>query len=243
VIVDGPSGLSVSDGDQFIYVGSSSARRYTLPGLTDAVVVASLNGDHVAAAPGAPETAAFANGFSLRILDGATVRSNAAQSSFAESIVWGADASRMYGISANAAGIQTYAVDASGATRGTPLGSSTFPIQGDLAFDRVRHRIYAGGGENFDEQGGDPRPFAVPAADGCKLAVDTALGKAFFACAHAGSGETVRTFDLDTQQQISAVTLSTSDYSTVIRVVRWGSDGLAVAVGGRIYLYSGQFVR
>jgi hypothetical protein len=244
VSVEAPSGLSVSDGDQFLYVGNnSSARRYVLPGVTDGIVFPNLSGARVAAAPGAPRIAAFSNGSSLRIVDDATVRPNAAQTFFEESISWGADSTKVYGISGSAAGIQTYSVDASGATRGTPLGSSSFPIQNDLVFDRVRRRIYAGGGENFDEQGGDPQPFPIAPADGCRLAIDASLGKAFFACAQFNPGLTVRSFDLRTQQRISSIVLSSSDYSTVLRMVRWGTDGLAVAVAGRIYLYSGQFVR
>lgn len=244
VTVEGPSGLSVSDGDQFIYVASTtSAQRYTLPGLTGAVVFPNLNGPRVVAAPGAPETAAFSNGFNLRILDGTTVRPNAAQAFFEESIVWGFDSSRLYGISINVDGVQTYAVDVSGVTRGAPLGSSRFPFRNDLAFDRVRRRIYAAGGENFDEQGGDPRPFAIATQDQCQLAVDSASGKAFFACAQSQVGLTLRSFDLQTQQQISSVVLSSGDLSAVLDAIRWGSDGLAIAVGSRIYLYSGQFVR
>jgi hypothetical protein len=244
VTVEGRSGLSVSAGDQFIYVANtSSAKRYSLPGLTGAIVFSNLNGPRVVAAPNAPETAAFSNGFNLSILDGATVRPNTAQAFFEESIVWGFDTSRLYGISSSVAGVEAYAVDATGVTRGAPLGSSRFPISNDLAFDRVRRRIYAGGGENFDEQGGDPRPFAIATADQCKLAVDSALGRAFFACARYGAGLTVRSFDLQTQQQISGIVLSSGDASTVLGAIRWGSDGLAIAVASRVYLYGGQFVR
>jgi len=244
VTVEGPSGLSVSDGDQFIYVANtSSARRYSLPGLTDAIVFSNLNGRRVVAAPSAPETAAFSNGFNLRILDGTTVRPNAAQAFFEESIVWGFDTSRLYGISDSVPGVQVYAVDATGAAREAPVGSSSFPNRPDVAFDRGRRRIYASSGENFDEQGGDPRPFAIAIRDQCKLAVDSALGKAFFACAQFEAGLTVRSFDLETQQPISGIVLSSGDLSTVMGAIRWGSDGLAIAAGSRIYLYSGQLVR
>lgn len=164
----------------------------------------------------------------------------AAQAFWEESISWGFDASRLYGISRDVAGVQSYAVDATGVTRGAPLGSSRFPIENALAFDRVRRRIYAGGGENLDERGGDPRPFAIATEDQCKLAVDNALNKVFFACTER-AGLTVRSFDLDTQQQISRIVLS--DGSAVQGVVRWGSDGLAIAAGSGLYLYSGQFVR
>ncbi len=244
VEVQGSADLSVSDGDQYIFLASSfSAKRYSLPALTDAVVFPNLNAGRVAAAPGAPQTAAFSDVGFLRIVDGSTVLPNAAQSSFEESIVWGADASKLYGISPDFDGVQTYAADASGVTAGGRLGSSRFPIRNSLAFDRVRRRIYAGGGENFDEQGGDPRPFAIASSDQCQIAVDSALGKAFFACAQFDSGLTVRSFDLQTQQQIAAIVLLSDDHSTVLRAIRWGNAGLAIAVAGRTYLYSGQFVR
>jgi hypothetical protein len=244
VTVESPSGLSISDGDQFIYVGNtSSARRYALPGLTDAIVLPNLNGERVAAAPGAPETAAFANGFNLRIVDGTTVRPNAARQNYDEWFTWGIDTTRLYAVSRSAPGIQVYPADASGVTRGSPLGSTPFPNAYNLAFDRIRRRIYLGNGENFDEQGGDPRPFAIGTSDGCKLALDVASGRAFFACAEVGTGVSVRSFDLDSQRLISRIVLSSRDQSTVLAAVRWGSDGLAVAAGSRLYLYSGEFVR
>ena len=243
VDVETSSDISVSAGDRFIYVANNMAKRYSLPGLTDEIAFTNLRGTRVVAAPDAPETAAFAQGNQLRVLDGTSVRPNTAQAFFEESIVWGFDISRIYGISTDAAGVQAYAVDVAGVTAGAPLGWSRFPINNDLAFDRVRRRLYAGGGENVDEQGLDSRPFAIAAADQCKLAVDPALGKAFFACAQYGAGLTVRSFDLQTQQQISTLVLSKGDLSTVLGAIRWGSDGLAIAVGSRLYLYSGQFVR
>ena len=140
------SDISVSAGDQFIYVANGyGARRYSLPGLTGVTAFANLYAVRVVASPDAPETAAFASG-GLTVVDGTTVRPNTAQTFFEESFVWGSDLSRIYGISSSVAGIQAYAVDAAGVTARAPLGTSRFPIRNDLAFDRVRRRIYAGGG-------------------------------------------------------------------------------------------------
>ena len=244
VTVEPGSGIAVSAGDRFLYVASTTgARRYSLPGLTGELDFSNLYGARVIAAPDSPETAAFSNGSGLRVLDGSTLRPNSALAFFNESIAWGFDSSRIYGIASDATGVQAYAVDAAGVTATAPLGSGRFPIQSDLAFDRVRRRIYAGSGENVDEQGLDPRPFAIDAADQCKLALDAALGKAFFACSRRQAGVTVRSFDLQTQQQISTLVLSGDSPSTVLGVIRWGRDGLAIAVSSSLYLYSGQFVQ
>lgn len=242
VAVESPSNLSISAGDQFVYVANmSSARRYSLPDLTGGVVLPHP-GQRVVAAPEAPQTAALFDGLTLSVLDGTAVRPNTAQG-FGLLAIWGFDASRMYGISDYVSGVQTYAVDATGVMPGASLGSPSVPIQNDLVFDRVLRRIYGGRGENVNESGSDPRPFAIPPAAQCKLAVDRALGKAFFACSQSRAGLTVRSFDLQTQQQLSAIVLSSADVSGLFAIVRWGSDGLAIASAPSLYLYSGQFVR
>lgn len=235
--------LAVSAGDRFIYVAAlgATAKRYALPGLTDELDL-SVGGQRVSAAPDAPETAAF-SGAGLQVVDGTTVRPHSAGAFLLlESLVWGFDASRIYGISGSAAGVQVYSVDPTGVTARAPFGSSRFPIRNDLAFDRVRRRLYANDGETFDEQGLALSPFPIAANDQCMLALDTGAGKAFFACAQYGVGLTIRSFDLDTRQQISSVELLQGDRSTVLAASRFGGDGLAVAAGARLYLYRGQFV-
>lgn len=239
--VDGPAELSVSAGDQFLYVaGSSAVTRYALPALVAPLVVASASAAHIAAAPGAPGTAAFVNGL-VRVADDATVRSTSAQSSFGERVAWGADTTILYGVSYDP-GVHVYAVDATGVTRTKVIGSSQFGSYPGLAFDADGRRIYTNTGETFDEAGIDPRPLAIPPGSQCELAIDATVGKVFYACS-SGMMTDVRSFDLQTQRQISRIVLSPRDGSGVIRVVRWGIDGLAIAVGGRVYLYSGQFVQ
>ncbi len=124
--------------------------------------------------------------------------------------------------------------------QGTAIGSAQFVSNSELHFDRTARRLYGDAGENVDQQGGDSRPFSLPVRAICKTVIDGVGGRAFFAC-FDDAGLTVRSFDLATQRPISRVLLLPT-VTFPIRVVRWGADGLAVAAGSSIYLYSGPFV-
>jgi len=76
------------------------------------------------------------------------------------------------------------------------------------------------------------------------LAVDSALGKAFFClCAfrhRPPDGPLLRSADAAANL---CVVLSSSDYSTVLRAIRGEAMDWQSRSGANIYLYSGQFVR
>jgi hypothetical protein len=244
--------LSISDQDQFLYVESQGLQapvRYALPGLTGPTSISAAGSSYsvVLAAPGAPATAAFFDFSYLGVVDGTVARTKLASSYNVRSLAWGFDASKLYGISAFSPGVLVFSVDQSGVTRGSvPLGSTPFPSGATIYFDRISRRLYASSGENLDEQGGDPHPFPVGTSPNifntCQATIDGALGKAFFACNESLYGLTVRSFDLQSQQQISRIILVSNNAPEASRIVRWGSDGLAVATGWGIYLYSGPFV-
>jgi hypothetical protein len=242
--------LSISDQDQFLYGPDSTtaAVRYPLPGLANPTTISATGTvSFVAAAPGAPSTFAFFDFSKAGVADGAVVRTKTVSSTDLLWLTWGFDTSTLYGIS-ETPGILVFNVDQTGITQtGTLLSGTSFTSGTTLTFDRTLRRIYSSKGDNIDEQSHDSRPFPLvtPAEtfNLCQVAIDSALNKAFFACNEDTFGLTVSSFDLQTQQQISRIVLSADVFpGEAMRIVRWGSNGLAVASSSAIYIYSGQFV-
>lgn len=245
--------LQISAGDQFLYVESlfNQPFRATLPGLTSSLLLGFAFGSGpVAPSPDAPATFAF-GGFETGLIDGSTLRPDVDTSLASRglgAIAWGGDSTVFYAFSSFEPGLLVFNVTQSGVSKGNTLTSAVFrESSSQLVFDLTTHRFYGNAGDNFDEQGGDSRPFTLggeaPFFTACPMAIDGALGKAFFACTENKS-VTIRSFDLQTQQLISRVVLTTStDFPQApSRVVRWKDNGLAVATGSSIYLYSGPFV-
>jgi hypothetical protein len=249
ITTDQANQISISDQDQFLYTAGNAVTRYALPGLTSATSIPAVADfdPNVAAAPGAPATFAFLNLGQLGVVDGTIGRTKLASLDSGASFAWGFDTSTLYGIPAFTPGLFVFNVDQSGVTKGSTLLSTTqFPDGSSLHYDRTLRRIFFSTGENFDEQGGDPRPFPVSTPtefNSCQVAIDSALGKAFFACTDPVFGLNVRAFDLQTQQMISRIILDpTSDAGEASRVVRWGTSGLAIPTNSQLYLYDGAFV-
>jgi hypothetical protein len=247
--------LALSDGDQFLYSWSFATDpvRASLPGLTELIVLVNEDDSQaVAPAPGAPATFAF-GGFQTGIVDGVTLRPKLITSfgpGDLRTIAWGADSTTFYALSSFVQGLLAFNVDQSGVTNSTVLTSAVFSPNSQLIFDQTTHRLYGSAGENFDDQGGDPRPFVLnPNNDplsptSCPATVDGVLGKVFFACRENGS-MTVRSFNLQTQKLISQIVFTAANAfpASPSKVVRWKDNGLAVATNAGIYLYSGAFVR
>lgn len=251
------SGTTISAGDQFIYTLSNSARqirRLALPGLTSPTTVATpqIIGA-LAPAPDAAQTLAYA-GLPSAIVDGTVQRPSIDQSSTAfsaRSLSWGANDTILFGLANSTLGLLVFHVDSTGITSLSTLATTPFNGSSTLLFDRVTGRLYGSGGENYDAQGGDARPFLAAATatplGGSKVAIDSGHAKAFFA-GQEGSVMTVRSFDLGTQKFISRIVLAPGPapggfgLPGPTRMVRWGTNGLAVATTAGVYLYSGPFV-
>jgi hypothetical protein len=246
--------LSLSSDDQLLYALSlnSALFLYDLPGLTgeDQVTAYSLVAQ-VAPAPDQPATFAFLDSAGIGIVDGTTLRPSRVGPFHTDhpinvsSILWGNDGATLYGIGSE---LQILTVGQDGVHPGS---TSPAALTGTVLFDRATQRLYSSNGQTFDARGGDPQAFSAVAAlansfDGClTAAVDGALGKAFFVCAGStlGLGYTVRSFDLRTLQPISQIIVPADDSAFRPRIVRWGTDGLAIATAAGLYLYNGTFVR
>jgi hypothetical protein len=249
----------ISDGDQFLYTYGSfdtsppstvEPQRYPLPALSAPTTLASsatqslfvsTGFQTVAPAPGAPITVAVLN-TDVHVVDDTTGRPNSLNATGIRAIEWGFDSSALYGLSST--GLIRFGVDASGITSRTALGSTTFRFSNRLHYDRLTRRLYGDLGENVDEQGADPKPFPVVEfrTRDCTAAIDSALGKAFYACNDDDIGLVVKSFDLATQQLIANVVLGPSTLNSTVRLVRFGPDGLALVDDGALYLYRGAFV-
>jgi trimeric autotransporter adhesin len=249
--------LGISAQDQFLYTSGnfSSLQQYTLPGLTSVTKVGA-SGVFFAPAPDAAQTVAFAGFPFAGIVDGTTQRpalDNGIAGFETFALSWGADDSTLYGLTAISQDPVVFHVDASGIIGESNLTAAPFGLQSEIVFDRVSGRLYGSDGENYDAQGGTPRPFqpASPSASltNCHMAIDGALGKAFFACIES-THTTVRSFDLTAQKFIARVVLSNGISagtslipSFPLRLVRWGTNGLALGTTDGVYLYSGPFVQ
>jgi hypothetical protein len=244
--------LAISDDDQALYVTddfTDQLSRFPLPSLqgpTRFPVVAGRPLVDFAILPGLSQVVAVnVNGIAA-ILDGNVLRPNQVTQQDLGSIAWGFDASTLFGALQFGPGIVRFQVDASGVNSASVLGSAVFGHGfGDIQriyYDRVTRRIYGDAGQNVDENGVDSKPFALPANESCVAAIDGGLGKAFFACSSLFQNVTLLSFDLATQAPIARVLFSISEPGSTRRMIRWGSDGLAIATDGGLLLYNGAFV-
>jgi hypothetical protein len=251
-----PVRLTISAHDVFLYVvrpdANAPATRLSLPGLTDGIQVPA-NGSVglMAAAPDAPETAAFhAFGSGVAVFDG-TARRGQPFNQFLSSLAWGPNASTLYGVDYITGNLLSFPVDSMGVTAPTVLSGGGFYF-GKMKYDRAAHLLYDDAGHVFDELGAAQAGFTIP--DPCIGTMDGPGGRMFFVCSEFPAGATLRSYDLATRQLLSLVSLelpSPNQSSGVryvpIALVRFGVNGLAAAtfnpdIGNSIYLYSGAFV-
>jgi IPT/TIG domain len=264
-----PAGrLAIDSQAQFLYLADSEAfispilNRFTLPSLTNPASLPPLNAqqeneiDDIELLQGS-QTIAFAGNRLVVVSDAGALRANQASVGLASviSLAWGFDGSTLYGSSLTQLGIFRFSVDASGVSAPSILGTTQFGSTSGVGtsriyYDRTTRRLYGDQGQNLDEQGSDSRPFTLPDRGGCVAAVDGAIGKVFFACNEVffddPSGQSrlhmvVHSFDLATQLPIAQVFLpAAGGFPT--RLIRWGTDGLALLTDVGLDLYSGPFV-
>jgi len=255
-----PSGLAVSDQDQFLYTFApfSSGVRLDLPASTGAQTM--LPGEEllaVAGVPGMPGSFAFSTNGKVGIADGSTERPNVLTTGLATSLAFGADASTLYMLNT---GLFVTHVDASGIISPRTALSATALRSRAISYDRTARLISGSAGEVFDEQGAVHPLSSFPAAhQNCEGSVlDGTVGKMFLACSEP-AGLVVRSFDIATAQPIARIRLvppdtfrSSPELATAIKMVRWGTNGLAVThkefistsgSGTGVSLYSGPFVQ
>jgi hypothetical protein len=279
-----PNKMAVSDDGQFLYValdGSSSVKRFLLPDLTEDFTV-SLGADSffganvaldLAVAPGSPHTWAVTSGnlgvspaaqkgvsiYDDSVQRGASVGRNSPHGGFdllLGVIAWGADSSTLYGANNESTGFDLYVLPIG------PTGVGTIKDYGNAmpGFNNGHIRYDATTKYVYGESGYIVNP-ATGAAAGHfaysgPMTTDGGLKQAFFITANSGSAAngTMASFDLSALTPINTLVFPNVSAGPV-RLVRWGSNGLAfntlnytysgstTTKTGKIYIYSGSFVK
>jgi hypothetical protein len=264
-----PGVLSPSDDGQFVYValgGASSISRKTLPDLEQDILIqmpnhpsyGSLFANDVQVAPGLPHTIAVARRTSSNysstaagvvIYDDAVARPSVAAppgQGYAVNWLQWDGATRLFG---NTTQNTSFAVihmdvDASG-----PTVTANQPDVG-RAFNFGRMHLadgllYADGGEVYDPatQSVAGR-FVTPAGEWSRAVIPDPEHNKLFMVTDASVGLALQSFNLSTFTPIATVPMSLGiDSYKFLRLVRWGTDGLAfVTSDGRIVLINGPFV-
>jgi hypothetical protein len=223
-----------------------AATRYTLPGFTNPTPVSDVGAFDVLPAPGLPATAALSTASGIAIVDSTSLRPGRLSVDSSSAVVWGFDSSTLYVQSGSfSSQVQRYTVEPSGIDPSPTLVTSTF--DGALFYDRTLRRLYGTAGSNLDEQGNSHGTFVLPVdrfgRSLCPVGLaDGATGKVFFVCEEDQIGLTIHSYDADTSATLGVVALGGPADTPPIKMVRWGTNGLAVAAGSEIWIYSGGLV-
>jgi len=246
-----PNLLALSDDSQFLYAGidgTSSVQRFTLssfgaPDIRYSVPPISFGGPATAVdlqvAPGAPHTTAMVPGSAnsgpfgqpFSIFDDATPR--AATGPAVSALAWGSDATALFGEGFNN-NLLSFSVGAGG-----PVQTNSFTGVlglGKMHFNKANHLVYSEGGQVADTTTGLPAgAFQVSGP----MVVDASTNTAYFATQQS-PGVAIEAFDLSHFTPVSSITVP-SVSGTVQRLLRWGSNGLALnTTGGQIVLLAGN---
>lgn len=238
--------VSVSATGKYVYAGMGYAfARFDLPGLTNRVVTslpAPAGADRVAASPKDDLTLALLSSglwvYSSGLLPHFISPSVAGlYSTFP--VVWGADDTSLY--IARSEEVERYAVDAQGIVNPDALGASLGPIRRWFHFEPSNGFVYTDDGAEM-RPGGESFPFPNEYFKDCVVTTDgPGVNKVFFACSDHGLNF-VHAYDLaSSHASLGMLSLGVADGPS--RIIRWGSDGLAIATGKSIILYQGGFVR
>jgi hypothetical protein len=254
-----PMALAVSDDGAYLYAGLAdvnSAARLTLPALAPDIMIPlapyqslSQFALDIEVAPGFPHTIALTRTQALsgnlsdnigtapvQVFDDAVPRTNAG--AIVSFVQWGPGATSLYGLTSNLNpnNLYTFSIDATGV-------AGTTAVTGNTSFTRIhldQGLIYADGGFITDPTSGTlvhQLPNNV-----YQVLPDSAHGK-IFACALAPTnGLLIQSYDNKTYAPIASVPLPS--YATgCLRLIRWGSSGLALTMGSAyVVLVSGNFV-
>lgn len=237
-----PTKLALSDDGTALWValeGTGQVRRLHLPSLTLGTVF-SLGEERVESMdvmPGRPGTVAIALGNrccspsheGVAIYDDGVRRPRSTPGHIGYNlVVFGESGNVLYGQSLEGGGFATLRVASDGVAVERVSGISR--AGHTLRF--ARGRVYTSGGGVID----GARHEAVGAMPllASAMAVDVGLGRVFFAREDYPHNARLLVYDLNTFQLLDD---EDSGLPFIYRLVRWGSDGLAVAVDDRIHLF------
>jgi hypothetical protein len=228
-----PAALALSEDGSTLWValnGSGSVRRLSLPDLTPGLTF-SLDGqavEEMKAMPGRPGSVAI----SLRntccsprhegvaVYDNGVRRSRVTEDhTGSNSIAFGESASVLYGYNNETTefGFRTMSVGADGVTTLHTVRNLIDGFSQRIQF--ARGRVYSTGGDVLDAARRER--VGAFATGGNDMAVDPVLGRIFFTASFSGQ---VSVYDLNTFQSLGTVNAGATG-----RLLRWGSNGLAIA--------------
>jgi hypothetical protein len=270
--------LGVSSDGSLLYAGlnnNGSVQRFTLPGLAKDITIP-LGGGTWAAdiepAPGSPDTVAVSRATSLTapgsvvIYDGSTPRSATVStvpgpSEPLRSLAWNSNGLDIYASFNDFASTDTLFV-LSVSADGVQLSKSEQLMTGDNAFSMgnihysaLTGYLYADDGPIIDPSAGSvvnqlPLAAVQEGLGSPVLTLDDNLGIAWVIGQLVGSQQYVlEVFDLRTDALLGSIAIP-NVVGTPVKLIRWGSDGLAFLTSGAngpqqgdgVYLISGDFV-
>jgi hypothetical protein len=235
-----PGRLALSDDGNTLWVGvdgASEVRRVPLPAFTAgaAFSIGFSPADELHAMPGAPGSVAVVREGAITIFDNGVPRGHSGVD--ANSAVFGGSASVMYGYNnfSSEFGFRTFRVAPDGVTE---VRLSTDVIGGyyeTLLF--AGGRVYSRRGTVVDAPL-HRRVGILDTDNPSAFFVDTRLGRAFYLS--SGSG-TLEVYDVNTFQKLGSAYVgpmnSEHPANSSERLLRWGTDGLAVNDGQQIFLF------
>ena len=230
-----PSILSVSDDGQFLYaLANDGVRRMQIPALTLDLTIPQYVTD-LAVAPGHPHSVALAavNASATYIYDDGIARTGSGPRSWY--LAWSPDATSLYGLDVNLSNFYTFGIDSTGV-----ISMTSVPVGvGATRFRFDQGLVYLESGFILDPTTGN----VVRQLQNAGLLVPDAPHGKIFALVFTGSGYALGSFDINTFQPIATVPIP-SFVDGGVRLIRWGSNGLALTSGpsGLITLIDGSFV-
>jgi hypothetical protein len=239
VLLDVPTRLSVSDDHQFLFAGSAhvGVTRYELPGLTAAQswVLSSEGAQDVQPAPGDPDTAAVIAFSTLGIFH----RDRELPDIIGSSSHWlqWASPTRLF---ASGSG-QLLVLDVG--AQGVSLFAEIQGTFGAISYAPNARLLYSASGRITDLDGRTVGSISTGLGNCTPVLVDEARHKVFLGC--FDGAVVVRSFDLTTGTALGTLFLDwidTYDFP-LLRLLTWGSDGLALLTSTRIFMYHGAFAQ
>jgi hypothetical protein len=242
-----PGALALSDDGSTLWAAvGAQVRRLALPGLTPGTSFsAPFAVGQMAVMPGRAGTLAVTHDWAdgnpageiVVVYDDGVRRTRGAQGSFGHSIAFGEEGRVVYALDVETSGrgFRTVEVRGDGAhsTRETErvftsaddriqfAGGRVYGLSGDVVDGERHHRV-----ASFPDAWGQS-----------SMAVDAALGRIFFFDAGPGS---LRVFDLNTFQLLGSAQVGGVESQHPVRsserLLRWGTDGLALSDGKAIHI-------
>ncbi len=248
----GATRVEVSDDGQFLYVAADGGRRVVrlrLPGLEadlDFALGEPNLVEDMAIRPGHPRTVAIAMyqaGISpretgVRIYDDAVARP---LTGIGNRIEWGESSDLLYGLHVTATGF--------GATRQQLESNGIVALEWvpaadgfDNDFHSIGDRLYADFGQAFDlaSQHSEPGFPFLGSRGATVVTADPSLARAFAVMPVSGRLWAM-SYDLETLNPLNSLPVA-NEATTVARLARWGSDGLAFLRGQALTLVRGDLV-